>query len=128
MGARLARLEAACLTRTGPWRCSSSAGRPWTSCRSRSSSPSTCRTASRARSVAIAFGGYAAWVIATARIVPYSGSGLLVLLFGLVLDSRRETPPERVWALGALVAAIVFWAIPVAVVWRWGRASRPRTG
>lgn len=67
------------------------------------------------RAVAVAFGGYAAWIVLTARIVPYSPSGLVVLLAGMLLDPRRETPPERTWLLGAAAAAAVFWGIPVAV-------------
>lgn len=77
------------------------------------------------KAVALCFGGYTAWVVLTARIVPGSPSGLVVLLFGLLVDPRRETPPERTWALGAAVAAAVFWALPVAVAWRL-RGARPR--
>lgn len=76
------------------------------------------------RSVALCFGGYAAWVVLTARIVPYSPSGFVVLLLGLLLDPRRETPPERTWALGATIAVLLFWALPVALAWRFGRARR----
>ena len=76
------------------------------------------------KAVALCFGGYLAWVVVTARLVPYSPSGLVVLLFGMILDPRRETPPERTWALGAAVAAVIFWAVPVAVTWRVGRARR----
>jgi hypothetical protein len=74
------------------------------------------------RAVALCFGAYTGWVIATARVVPASPSGLVVLLFGLVLDPRRETPPARTWALGAVVAALLFWAVPVAVAWSFRRA------
>jgi hypothetical protein len=77
------------------------------------------------KAVAICFGGYAAWVIATARFVPAAPSSLPVLLFGLLLDPRRDASPERVWALGSFVALILFWLLPVGVTWRLGRA-RPR--
>jgi membrane protein YdbS with pleckstrin-like domain len=77
------------------------------------------------RSAAVCFGGYAGWVLLTSRVVPYSPSGLLVLLFGLVLDPRRDTPPERTWALGAAVAVALFWVLPVALAWRFRRARRP---
>ncbi len=76
------------------------------------------------RSVALCFGGYLGWVVVTARVVPSSASGLEVLLFGLLLDPRRDTPPERTWALGASVAAALFWVVPVAVAWRFRRARR----
>ena len=76
------------------------------------------------KAVALCFAGYAGWVILTARVVPYSPSGLVVLLFGMLLDPRRDTPPERTWLLGATVAVAVFWALPVALAWRLGRARR----
>jgi hypothetical protein len=76
------------------------------------------------KAVTVCFAAYAAWVVLTARIVPYSPSGLLVLLLGLLLDPRRETPPERTWALGAAAAVLLFWAVPVAVTWRFRRARR----
>jgi hypothetical protein len=76
------------------------------------------------KAVALCFGAYAGWVVLTARIVPYSPSGLVVLLFGLLLDPRRETPPARTWALGASAALVLFWAVPVAVTWRFRRARR----
>jgi hypothetical protein len=78
------------------------------------------------KAVAVCFAGYTAWVIATARVVPYSPSGLVVLLCGMLLDPRRDTPPERTWALGAAVAAGLFWVVPVAVTWRLRRARHPR--
>ena len=80
------------------------------------------------QAVALCFGGYVIWVVVTARLVPYSPSGLVVLLFGMLLDPRRETPAERTWALGAAVAVALFWAVPVAVAWRFRRAHRPPAG
>jgi hypothetical protein len=79
------------------------------------------------RSVAVCFGGYTAWVAATARFVPYAPSGFAVLLFGMLLDPRRETPAERTWALGMAVAVGLFWILPVAVAWRFGRARPARS-
>lgn len=83
------------------------------------------------KAVAIGFGGYAAWVVLTARIVPASPSGLVVLLAGMLLDPRRETPAGRTWLLGSAVAAAIFWGLPVAVAWALGRrrarGARPPT-
>lgn len=78
------------------------------------------------KAVAICFGAYTGWVVLTARVVPGSPSGLLVLLFGLLLDPRRDASAERTWALGASVAAALFWAAPVTLAWRC-RRTRPRT-
>lgn len=80
------------------------------------------------KAVGLCFGAYAAWVVVTARLVPYSPSGLVVLLFGMLLDPRRETPPERTWLLGSGIALVLFWVVPVALAWRFGggaRAPRP---
>jgi hypothetical protein len=75
------------------------------------------------KGVAISFAGYAAWVVVTARFVPYAPSGWAVFLFGMVLDPRRETPAERVWALGSAVAIVVFWVVPVLVAWKLRRTA-----
>lgn len=75
------------------------------------------------KAVAVSFAGYVGWVVLTARVVPYSPSGFVVLLFGMLLDPRRETPPERTWLLGAAAAVAVFWAFPVALAWRLGRTG-----
>lgn len=74
------------------------------------------------KAVAVCFGGYAAWVVLTARVVPSSPSGLVVLLLGMLLDPRRETPAERTWALGSAAAVALFWAVPVTLAWRFRRA------
>jgi hypothetical protein len=78
------------------------------------------------KAVALCFAGYVAWVVVTARLVPYAPSGWAVFLFGMLLDPRRDTAPERVWALGSAVALGVFWAAPVAVTWRFGRRGPRR--
>jgi hypothetical protein len=75
------------------------------------------------KGVAIAFAGYTAWVVVTARFVPYAPSGWAVLLFGMLLDPRRETAAERVWALGSAVAVAVFWVLPVAAAWKLRRTA-----
>lgn len=83
------------------------------------------------KAVAICFAGYLAWIVVTARVVPYSPSGFVVLVFGMLLDPRRDTPPERVWALGSSVALLLFWAVPVALAWTFRRrpaATRRPTG
>lgn len=81
------------------------------------------------KAVAICFAGYLAWIVVTARVVPYSPSGFVVLVFGMLLDPRRDTPPERVWALGSGIALLLFWAVPVALAWTFRRrpaaARRP---
>jgi hypothetical protein len=76
------------------------------------------------RAVALTFAGYTAWIVVTARFVPFAPSGWTVLLFGMALDPRRETPAARVWALGSAVAIVVFWAVPVLVTWKVGRRGR----
>jgi hypothetical protein len=73
------------------------------------------------RAVAVCFAAYAAWVVVTARFVPFAPSGWAVFLFGMLLDPRRDTPPERVWALGSAVALLAFWVLPVAVTWKLRR-------
>jgi hypothetical protein len=78
------------------------------------------------KAVAICFAGYVAWVVVTARFVPFAPSGWAVFLFGMLLDPRRDTPPERVWALGSAAAVVVFWAVPVAVTWRFRRGAARR--
>jgi hypothetical protein len=78
------------------------------------------------KAVAICFGGYSAWVVLTARFVPFAPSGWAVFLFGMALDPRRDTPPDRVWALGSAVALVIFWAVPVAVTWRFRRGAAGR--
>jgi hypothetical protein len=86
------------------------------------------RTMGRAwKAVAVCFAGYTAWVVVTARLVPFAPSGWVVFLFGMLLDGRRDTPPERVWALGSAVAAAAFWGVPVAVAWRFRGAPVRRS-
>jgi hypothetical protein len=78
------------------------------------------------KAVAVCFAGYAAWVVVTARLVPFAPSGWAVFLFGMLLDPRRDAPPERVWALGSAVALALFWGVPVALAWRFRRAPPRR--
>ncbi len=55
-------------------------------------------------------------------------SGWVVFLFGMLLDPRREAPPERVWALGSAVAVGVFWVVPIAIAWRFRRGGSVAPG
>ena len=80
------------------------------------------------KAVAICFAGYTAWIVVTARFVPFAPSGWAVFLFGMLLDPRREAPPERVWALGSAVAIAVFWAVPVYAVSRFRRRAHGHRG
>jgi hypothetical protein len=76
------------------------------------------------KATAVAFGGYTVWVIATARLVPFAPSGFLLLVIGTFLAPWRGMTPEGAWALGSAVGVVIFWAVPVGVVWAAGR--RPR--
>jgi hypothetical protein len=75
------------------------------------------------KATAVAFGGYAAWTIATARLVPFAPSGFLVLVIGTFLAPWRGATPERAWAVGSAVAIVIFWAVPVWIVWTFRRRS-----
>lgn len=75
------------------------------------------------KATAVAFGGYALWTIATARLVPFAPSGFLVIVLGTLLAPWRGATPEQAWALGSAVAVLVFWAAPVAIVWRFRRRT-----
>lgn len=78
------------------------------------------------KATGVAFAGYAAWVIVTARLVPFTASGTLLVLAGLVLSPGRDASPERAWALGSLVAVVLFWIVPTVVVWMATRRRRLR--
>jgi hypothetical protein len=89
------------------------------------------RTLGRAwKATALAFGAYAAWVILTARFVPFAPSGFLLIVLGTFLAPWRGGTPERAWLAGSAAAIAIFWVVPVAVVWRFGRreAPGPRAG
>ncbi len=75
------------------------------------------------KSTAVAFGGYAAWVIITARIVPFAPSGFLLIVMGMALDPRRGVTPGHAWALGSAASLVLFWIVPVAVVRAFGRKA-----
>jgi hypothetical protein len=74
----------------------------------------------------VAFGGYAAWTIATARLVPFAPSGFLLLVIGTFLAPWRGATPERAWLVGSAAGILLFWAVPVAVVWSARRRTPPR--
>jgi hypothetical protein len=88
------------------------------------------RTFGRAwKATAVAFAGYALWTILTARLVPFAPSGFLLLVLGTFLDPRRGATPEDAWALGSVIAVVIYWLVPVAVAWTFRRrgpeAARP---
>ncbi len=73
------------------------------------------------KAVALGFGGYTAWVIATARLVPFAPSGFLLIVMGMLLDPRRGVTPTRTWVLGSAAAVVLFWMAPICVVWAFRR-------
>ncbi|HEY6004535.1 MAG TPA: hypothetical protein VIV57_16795 [Anaeromyxobacter sp.] len=87
------------------------------------------RTFGRAwKATAVAFGGYAAWTIATARLVPFAPSGFLLLVIGTFLAPWRGATPESAWIVGSAVAIVIFWVVPVAIVWSARRRPPPSRG
>jgi hypothetical protein len=86
------------------------------------------RTFGRAwKATAVAFGGYAVWIVATARLVPFAPSGFLLIVIGTLLAPWRGATPERAWLLGSAAGLVIFWAVPVAIVWSMSRRPRRRT-
>jgi hypothetical protein len=84
------------------------------------------RTFGRAwKATAVAFGGYTAWTIATARLVPFAPSGFLLLVIGTFLAPWRGATPERAWLVGSAAGIVIFWVVPVAVVWTARRRPAP---
>jgi len=75
------------------------------------------------KATAIAFGGYTVWAVATARFVPFAPTGFVLLVLGTFADPRRGRSPEHAWAAGSLIAIVLFWIVPTALVWRYGRRS-----
>jgi hypothetical protein len=75
------------------------------------------------KATAVAFGGYTLWTILTARFVPFAPSGFLLIVLGTVLAPWRGATPERAWAIGSAVAIVMFWAVPVLVVWSFRRRA-----
>jgi hypothetical protein len=77
------------------------------------------------KATALAFAGYTAFAIVTARFVPFSPTGLVVVVLGTVADPRRGTTPEHAWAVGSAIAVVLFWIVPTALVWAYrGRPAR----
>jgi len=89
----------------GAWRLARPLGRAW-------------------KATAIAFGGYTAFAIATARFVPFAPTGFAIVVLGTFADPRRGTTPEHAWAVGSAIAVVLFWIVPTAAVWAY-RARRP---
>jgi hypothetical protein len=73
------------------------------------------------KATALAFAGYTAWVILTALLVPFAPSGFAVILMGLVLDPGHGRSSIRTWLAGSAVAVVLFWAVPTAAVYAFGR-------
>ncbi len=79
------------------------------------------------KATAVAFAGYTAFAIATARFVPFSPTGFVVMVLGTFADPRRGTTPEHAWAVGSAIAVVLFWLVPTAVVWAYrGRRTARR--
>ncbi len=87
------------------WRLSRRLGRAWTG-------------------TAIAFAGYTAFAILTARCVPFAPTGFVIMVLGTFADPRRGTTPEHAWAVGSAIAVVLFWAVPTALAWAY-RGRRP---
>jgi len=85
----------------------------------------TRRGARAWKATALAFAGYTAWVILTALLVPYAPSGFAVILMGLVLDPGHGRSSIRAWLAGSTAAVVLFWAVPTAAVYAFGRRRRP---
>ncbi len=75
------------------------------------------------KATAVTFGGYALWTVATARFVPYAPSGFLLIVLGTFLVPWRGATPEHAWAMGSAIAVVIFWVVPVAVVWTFRRRT-----
>ena len=91
----------------GAWRLSRRLGRAW-------------------KGTAIAFAGYAAFAVLTARYVPFAPTGFVVVVLGTFADPRRGTTPEHAWAVGCAIAVVLFWAVPTSLAWAY-RGRRPPT-
>jgi hypothetical protein len=79
------------------------------------------------KATAIAFGGYTAYAIATARFVPFAPTGFVLVVLGTFADPRRGTTPEHAWAVGSAIAVVLFWIVPTGLAWVYRvRPSRRR--
>jgi hypothetical protein len=96
------------LTVLAAWRLSRRLGRAW-------------------KGTAIAFGGYTAFAIATARFVPFAPTGFVLIVLGTFADPRRGNTPEHAWAVGSAIAVVLFWIVPTALAWRYGGRPARRT-
>lgn len=75
---------------------------------------------------AVAFGGYTAWAILTARFVPFAPTGFVLLVLGTLAYPRRGATPEDAWAVGSVVAVVLFWIVPTVAVWSFRRRGVSR--
>ncbi len=95
------------LTVFGAWVLSGRLGRAW-------------------KGTAIAFAGYTAFAIATARYVPFAPTGFVIVALGTFADPRRGTTPEHAWAVGSAIAVVIFGIVPTALAWAYrGRRAAP---
>jgi hypothetical protein len=79
------------------------------------------------KATAVGFGLYTLWVIVTALVVPFAPSGFLLVVIGTLLVPWRGASPEHAWAIGSAAGLVLFWLVPVGIVWTIGRrpASSP---
>ncbi len=90
----------------GAWRLSRRLGRAW-------------------KGTAIAFAGYTAFAVVTARYVPFAPTGFVIMVLGTFADPRRGATPEHAWAVGSAIAVVLFWIVPTALAWAYrGRSGR----
>ncbi len=89
----------------GAWRLSRRLGRAW-------------------KGTAIAFAGYTAFAIVTARFVPFAPTGFVIMVLGTLADPRRGTTPEHAWAVGSAIAVVLFWVLPTAAAWAYRSRRR----
>ncbi len=84
----------------GAWRLSRGLGRAW-------------------KGTAIAFAGYTAFAVVTARYVPFAPTGFVIVVLGTFADPRRGTTPEHAWAVGSAIAVVLLWGVPTALAWAY---------
>ncbi len=78
------------------------------------------------KGTALAFGGYTAFAIVTARFVPFAPTGFVIVVLGTFADPRHGTTPEHAWAVGSGIAVVLFWIVPTALAWAYRTRPPPR--
>lgn len=71
------------------------------------------------KATALCFGGYTAWAILTARLVPFAPTGFVLIVLGTFADPRRGKGPEHAWAVGSAIAVVLFWIVPTTLAWAY---------